>query len=118
MPYASFHRASAALLFLIATALPGLVLAQGIEGPALKGAEAQPNGQGDSGINEYGWPNDYVAQVGAGVTNGTTTGFSGPEETASGDQQISLPPLPSAELCSVWQGTDAYPFCLEKVVQE
>lgn len=54
-----------------------------------------------------------TAQVGAGTTSGTTTGSSGPKDTASGGGgQTELPPLPSAELCDAYKDTPAYQSCL------
>lgn len=99
-------------------AATGATLAQNQENvaePASLQVEIGPQARDET--NEYGWPTDYVAQVGAGVTLGSTTGYSGPPEPGGGRQEITLPPLPGADLCDPWEGTDAYPFCMEKVVQ-
>jgi hypothetical protein len=46
-----------------------------------------------------------TAQSGANTTDGTTTGSSGPEEPGGGPPgDLALPPLPSADLCSSYQG--------------
>lgn len=46
-----------------------------------------------------------TAQSGANTTDGTTTGSSGPEEPGGGPPgDLELPPLPSADLCSSYEG--------------
>ncbi|WP_137388784.1 hypothetical protein [Rhodoligotrophos defluvii] len=110
------RNAKAVVYAALGALLPGIVFAQGIEESATDTAP-QSSSQ-DGGTNQYGWPNDYVAQVGAGVTNAITTGYSGIKETQSGSSEVSLPELPSAKLCSEWEGTDAHAFCMEKLVQE
>lgn len=46
-----------------------------------------------------------TAQSGANTTDGTTTGSSGPKEPGGGPPgNLELPPLPSADLCSSYQG--------------
>lgn len=104
-----------ACILLCATA-PGAVHAQGIEQGATETGEQTQ--QGDRELNQYGWPTDYEAQVGAGTTNGVTTGFSGPQEGGGGEGEVSLPPLPSADLCANWQETEAHSACMQKVVQQ
>lgn len=55
-----------------------------------------------------------TAQVGAGTTSGSTTGYSGPKDvTENVPGQIRLPPLPRPELCEPYRGTPAvYQTCL------
>jgi hypothetical protein len=46
-----------------------------------------------------------TAQSGANTTDGTTTGSSGPKEPGGGPPgNLEVPPLPSADLCSSYQG--------------
>jgi hypothetical protein len=63
---------------------------------------------------ETGRPNVQTAQVGAGTTNGSTTGYSGPQDvTENKPGQVDVPPLPSPELCEPYQDTPAaYQACL------
>jgi hypothetical protein len=74
-----------------------------------------PSGQG-----EVGKPSAQTAQVGAGTTNGTTTGYSGPKEaTASAPGQNEVPPLPRPELCEPYRNTpQAYQSCLRVVLRD
>ncbi len=55
-----------------------------------------------------------TAQVGAGTTSGSTTGYSGPKDvTESAPGQIRVPPLPRPELCEPYRSTPAvYQTCL------
>lgn len=57
-----------------------------------------------------------VAQVGAGTTSGSTTGSSGPQTPTPG--RISLPALPSAQLCEAYKDTPAYQHCLSVTLRQ
>lgn len=63
---------------------------------------------------EIGRPNVQTAQVGAGTTNGSTAGYSGPQDvTERNPGQVNVPPLPGPELCKPYQDTPAaYQACL------
>ncbi len=63
---------------------------------------------------EIGRPNVQTAQVGAGTTNGSTTGYSGPQDVTENKQgQVNVPPLPNPELCAPYEDTPAaYQACL------
>jgi hypothetical protein len=66
-----------------------------------------------------GGPEAAMTHVGAGTTDGSTTGYSGPEgdgEASSGE--VSLPPLPSADACEPYQDTAAYDACLSVVLRD
>jgi hypothetical protein len=77
--------------------------------------QSDGDGRGD-GPGKRGAP---VAQVGAGTTDGSTTGYSGPESnTAAEPEEISLPPLPSADVCEPYQDTPAYQPCLWVALRE
>ena len=93
----------------------------GFTSPA-KAQDQQPasseQGQGGSGESgQSGQPKAQVAHVGAGTTDGSTTGVSGPEETAPAGE-ISLPPLPSEDLCKSYADTPAYQSCLGVVLRQ
>lgn len=103
-----------AVACLILTA-PGAGLAQSGQQNVTGGAQQQA-GDGSSGENQYGWPASYVAQVGAGTTSGTTTGYSGTKDQPA-DTEPSLPELPGPALCDDWKGTEAHDFCMEKLVE-
>lgn len=55
-------------------------------------------------------PPSQIAQVGAGVTNGSTTGYSGPDTGGGGE-----PPPPSPELCEGY-GETARTWCLSVIM--
>lgn len=76
---------------------------------------SQQGQQGQGG--QSGQPKAQVAHVGAGTTDGSTTGVSGPEETAPAGE-ISLPPLPSEDLCKSYADTPAYQSCLGVVLRQ
>lgn len=62
-------------------------------------------------------PGSAIAQVGAGTTSETTTGYSEPKSAQAKEPgENSLPPLPSAELCKDYQGTDVYRHCIATVL--
>jgi hypothetical protein len=91
-------------------------LAQGSQQNVL-GSSAGQQGEVSGERNAYGWPTDYVAQVGAGVTNGATTGYSGVKESPTDNPKPALPELPSARLCAEWQDSKVHRFCMEKLVR-
>lgn len=109
--------AAAAAMAALVVALPQAALAQGAQQNVTGGTQTQAGGNSGDGTNEYGWPTDYVAQVGAGTTNGTTTGYSGTKDTPTDSPEPSLPELPGPQLCEGWKETEIYPFCMEKVVR-
>jgi hypothetical protein len=74
-------------------------------------AASNLEGGGESGSQAQ------VAAVGAGTANGVTTGVSGPDQ-GGGVQPGELPPLPSADLCSDYEGEPAYEHCLGLVLVE
>ena len=111
------RQAAAAAMAALVLALPQAGLAQGQQQNVTGGTQQQGGGGSGEGTNEHGWPTDYVAQVGAGTTNGATTGNSGPEDTPTDSPEPSLPELPGAQLCDDWQGSEAYQFCMEKLVE-
>ena len=115
---ASLRRQAAAAAMAAFVAMPQAALAQGSQQNVTGGTQQQGGGGSGGGRNEHGWPTDYVAQVGAGTTNGVTTGSSGPEDTATGSPEPSLPELPSAKLCEQWKGSEIHAFCMEKLVSE
>ncbi|WP_230530871.1 hypothetical protein [Microvirga roseola] len=54
-----------------------------------------------------------TAQVGAGTTNGTTTGYSGPKDSTSDVRgENTLPPLPGPQLCDAYRDQPFYQSCL------
>jgi hypothetical protein len=110
------HAAVAAMAALV-LALPHAALAQSGQQNVTGSTQSQAGGGSGGNTNEHGWPTDYVAHVGAGTTNGATTGYSGPEDTQTGNPEPSLPDLPSPGLCDPWEGTEAFPFCMEKLVR-
>jgi hypothetical protein len=115
-------RTTAAAIAALVLALPPLstpesAIAQGAQQNVTGGTQPQAGAEGGGGENQHGWPTDFVTQVGAGTTNSTTTGYSGVEATPSESPEPSLPDLPSAELCDTWEGTEAHPFCMEKLVR-
>lgn len=60
-----------------------------------------------------------VAQVGAGTTDGSTTGYSGPQSNAGVvPGENSLPPLPSDDVCEPYRDTPAYQSCLGVVLRD
>ncbi|MFC4174304.1 hypothetical protein ACFOYU_20020 [Microvirga sp. GCM10011540] len=77
------------------------------------GNRSDQRASGD-GQAEVGQPNAQTAYVGAGTTNGSTTGYSGPTKvTNSTPGQIEVPPLPSPKLCEPYRDTPAaYQSCL------
>ena len=83
--------------------------------PALAQRGGGPGGQqqesGSSGTNGKG---GQIAQVGAGVTDGTTTGVSGPKHGSGGSGE---PPLPQASLCDSYSG-DVQQACLDVVLRQ
>ncbi len=90
------------------------VYAQGNEDAS---ARAQSDG-GESGAG-FGKSGAPMAYVGAGTTNESTTGVSGPEtEAEAAPGENSLPPLPSADLCEPYKGEPAYDACLWVVLKE
>ncbi|MBJ6127010.1 hypothetical protein [Microvirga splendida] len=64
--------------------------------------------------SEVGKPKVQAAQVGAGTTNGSTTGTSGPKSNSgNAPGQIQVPPLPNPSLCDPYKDTPAaYQACL------
>ena len=110
--------AAAAAMAALVLALPHAALAQGAQQNVTGGTQSQAGGGSGDNTNEHGWPTDYVAHVGAGTTNGATTGYSGTQETPTDSPEPSLPELPSAQLCAQWKGTEIHPFCMEKLVLE
>jgi hypothetical protein len=106
----------------------GLVMTYLIAAASLSQAMAQeqrssPTSRGEGGSagegDEFGRPGAPVAQVGAGTTDGSTTGYSGPEsnvQAAPGEN--SLPPLPSADVCEPYRDTPAYQSCLWVVLRD
>ncbi len=94
----------------------GLLLIAALLGSAEALAQsnsAASNLDGNSG----GESQAQVAAVGAGTSNGVTTGVSGPDQ-GGGFEPGELPPLPSAELCSDYEGYPAYEHCLALVLVE
>lgn len=58
-----------------------------------------------------------IVQVGAGTTSASTTGSSGPQKPISSGQ-ITLPPLPSAQLCEAYNNTSAHKSCLSITLRQ
>jgi hypothetical protein len=80
-----------------------------------------PREQGAHGGNseEAGQSEAPVAHVGAGTTDGSTTGYSGPEDNAQAQPgEVSVPPLPSADVCEPYRDTPAYQSCLWVVLRD
>ncbi|HEV7346218.1 MAG TPA: hypothetical protein VGN60_11370 [Devosia sp.] len=71
----------------------------------------ESQGQGEGG------PQGQIASVGAGTSNGVTTGVSGPDQ-GGGLEPGELPPLPSADLCTDYVDQPAYAYCLALVLAE
>jgi hypothetical protein len=64
-------------------------------------------------------PGASVTQVGAGTTSGSTTGYSGPKkDAAAAPEAISVPPLPSAQLCEPYKDTPAHQSCLSVTLRQ
>lgn len=60
-----------------------------------------------------------AAHVGAGTTESSTTGHSGPTPKPVGAPgEISLPPLPDPSLCDSYMETPAHQGCLQIVLRE
>ncbi len=60
-----------------------------------------------------------VAHVGAGTTETSTTGHSGPTQQSSGPPgEITVPPLPNASLCDSYKDTPAHQGCLQVVLRQ
>jgi hypothetical protein len=59
-----------------------------------------------------------TVHVGAGTASGVTTGYSGAAAAESEDDGGGPPPLPSAELCSDFEGQPAHAACLATVLGE
>lgn len=112
----SFCRLGAATAMVLFAAAPHAAVAQSDQQNVTGGTQPQADDQ-SGGQNEHGWPTDYTAQVGAGTTNGATTGSSGPEDTQAASSEPSLPDLPGPALCDDWKGTEAHQFCMEKLVR-
>lgn len=71
----------------------------------------------NGGSQGEGGSQAQVASVGAGTASAVTTGSSGPDQGSSlGPGE--LPPLPSAELCSDYEGQPAYAACLAVVLAD
>lgn len=86
---------------------------EGASGPRHKTGGAQAGQQGANDQDQ-----GYVAQVGAGTTNGTTTGYSGPQSKASKKPgENATPPLPSDKLCKSYEGTAIHEQCLDRVLR-
>lgn len=112
------RNAAAALLSFAAIAAmsPGPALAQ--EQRSSPTSRSEGGGGGGEG-DVFGKPGAPVAQVGAGTTDGSTTGYSGPEshvQAAPGEN--SLTPLPSADTCEPYRDTPAYQSCLWVVLRQ
>ena len=75
-----------------------------------RGETGQESGSGGKGP---------VAHVGAGTTNGSTTGVSGPTGNGSAPPgEVQLPPLPNPSLCDAYRGMPAYRGCLWVVLRQ
>lgn len=61
-----------------------------------------------------------VVHVGAGTTNASTTGYSGPSQPSRPHPagEIEVPALPSAELCDSFRNTGSYDACLRVVTRQ
>lgn len=103
---------SLAILFAFAAFNPTPTLAQAVQDPA-------PSRERSIGAGEeFGRPKAPVAQVGAGTTSGSTTGYSGPKgEDDVASAKPSLPPLPSPALCEPYRDTPAHQGCLSVVLR-
>ena len=75
------------------------------------GPGGQQQGSGSAGTNGKG---AQIAQVGAGTTDGTTTGVSGP---TGGGGPAGMPPPPRASLCDSYSG-DVQKACLDVVLRQ
>lgn len=97
-------------LLILSLLASGPSLAQGNQG-AQNLSQSNRSGQSQQGGKAQ------TAQVGAGTTNGTTTGYSGPKDSAEAKPgEVQVPPLPSPELCQFYQNSPAYQACLLKVL--
>lgn len=86
---------------------------------ATTGMPGQSRSGGPSQGAEFGKPGAPVAPVGAGTTNSSTTGVSGPKKSASGKPgEISAPPLPNVAQCEPYKTSPAYEWCLRVVLRE
>lgn len=73
------------------------------------GGSLSQDRQGSSGQSTQ----TEIAQVGAGTTNGTTTGYSGPKDSTSDVRgENTLPPLPGPQLCDAYKDQPFYQSCL------
>lgn len=102
-------RCLAALLAFAAAASP--VLAQDTSNRSGNRSDQQVT---TSPQGRTGQPSAQTAQVGAGTTSGSTTGYSGPQNVGGGTPgQIQVPPLPGPKLCEPYQDTpNVYQACL------
>jgi hypothetical protein len=107
-------RLSAALL---AAAVSGMGEAALAQGSADISTRSQ-TGRGNTGQGGFGGPGAPVAHVGAGTTDASTTGYSGPSSVPARPVQTTLPPLPSAELCEPYKGGPAFGSCLSVVLRQ
>ena len=97
-------------LLILGLAASGPAFAQGNLG-AQNLSQTERSGQSREGGKAQ------TAQVGAGTTNGATSGFSGSKDSAETKPgEVQLPPLPSPELCQSFQNTLAHQDCLSKVL--
>jgi hypothetical protein len=90
------------------------VKAQGSE-DASNRAQDSRSGDGSGGAGHKA----QIAEVGAGTTNASTTGHSGPQDFAGGTPgTLEPPPLPSPRLCDSYIDTPAYQTCLSVVLRD
>ncbi|MFC7397522.1 hypothetical protein ACFQU1_09995 [Chelatococcus sp. GCM10030263] len=100
--------------------LGGDVRAQGnvTEGlPQSRGGEGgQTGGRPEAGSSAE--QQGRAVQIGAGTTNATTTGYSGPAGGGTAaSAQNELPDTPKAGLCDAFRNSDAYRPCLQTVLK-
>ena len=94
-----------------ALALPGLVIAQGSIDASNLSDRGRSDGRSGAGAASV--------HVGAGTTNGSTNGFSGPKKASAGNPgEIQLPPLPDKSMCESYQDTPAHRGCLSIVQRQ
>ncbi len=104
----------------ISCACAGTILALVLHAPAAAQGSIDASNLAERGgaVSGSGGSTPAV-HVGAGTTNGSTNGFSGPKKpTVGAPGEITLPPLPDKSMCRLYENTPAHRGCLWIVLRE
>jgi hypothetical protein len=101
-------------------AFAGAFLALAVHSPAVAQGSIDASNLSERGRTDGGSDGGaHTAHVGAGTTNGSTNGFSGPKKpTVGSPSEITLPPLPDKSMCDSYQNTPAHSGCLRVVLRQ